>query len=315
MLGIDINSDAFPNDANRNYTVPPTNPFVAANGGAVEGDDEIWSYGLRNPWRASFDRANGDLYIADVGQGQLEEIDYQPATSSGGENYGWRLREGTIRTPGVGGNAPAGHVEPIHEYSHVNGPDGGFSITGGYVYRGPIESLQGEYFFADFVSNQIWSLQHDGTKAITVKNWTDSIFTSDGSIGGIASFAEDAVGNLFIVSLDGDIFRIDDSAELETIVPAGSDWKYLDDGSNQGVDWRASEFDDANWKVGPAQLGYGENDEATEIAEGSPRHATSYFRHNFEFDGQLDIESLSLGLLFDDGAAVYLNGEEVARDR
>ena len=308
MLRLDINSDAFPEDANRNYAVPASNPFVN-----TDGDDEIWSYGLRNPWRASFDRANGDLYIGDVGQNRFEEIDYQPASSAGGENYGWRLREGTIRTPGVGGDAPAGHVEPIHEYTHTGAPDGGFSVTGGYMYRGPIESLQGEYFFADFVSNQVWSLRHDGSKATSVTNWTESIFASEGSVGSIASFAEDAEGNLFIVSLDGDVFRFEDTAPVETIVPAGSDWKYLDDGSDQGTAWRASAFDDANWAEGPAQLGYGENDQATDIAEGDPRNPTAYFRHTFEYDGQLDINSLSVGLLYDDGAAVYLNGEEVVR--
>jgi glucose/arabinose dehydrogenase len=124
--------------------------------GAI-GDDEIWAYGLRNPWRPGFDRLTGDLYIADVGQNTREEVDFQPAVGGGGENYGWRLREGTIATPtgGVGGAAPPGAVEPIHDYGHVGAPDGGFSITGGYVYRGPIAVLQGVYLFADYVSGQV----------------------------------------------------------------------------------------------------------------------------------------------------------------
>src|SRR5690606_38231904 len=111
MLRIDGHGDDFPPDNPRNYAIPEDNPFVGVN-----GDDEIWSYGLRNPFRSSFDRANGDLWIGDVGQTRREEINYQPADSSGGENYGWRLREGIIPTPGgVGGSRPEGNVEPIYD--------------------------------------------------------------------------------------------------------------------------------------------------------------------------------------------------------
>ena len=205
MLRIDVDGDGFPADANRNYAIPLLNPFAEKT-----GDDEIWAYGLRNPWRSSFDRATGDLYIADVGQNNREEIDYQPASSPGGENYGWRLREGTIATPtgGVGGAPPPGAVEPIHDYAHVGAPDGGFSITGGYAYRGPVRDLQGVYFFADYLSQQIWSFRYDSTGKADFQNRTSQLTPDVGSIGSIASFGEDAAGNLYIVDLGGEVFRI-----------------------------------------------------------------------------------------------------------
>ncbi|KKK75600.1 hypothetical protein LCGC14_2872090, partial [marine sediment metagenome] len=148
-IDVGVGVDDFPGDPNRNYGIPASNPFVA-----VSGDDEIWAYGLRNPWRPSFDRLTGDLYIADVGQETREEINFQSAGSPGGQNYGWRLREGTVQTPGGGGGAkPTGAVDPIYDYNHGFGPTEGHSLTGGYVYRGPIAELKGLYFFADYVSN------------------------------------------------------------------------------------------------------------------------------------------------------------------
>lgn len=207
MLRIDVNGDDFPDDANRNYRIPANNPFVESN-----GDDEIWSYGLRNPWRNSFDRETGDLWIADVGQNVLEEINWQPADSPGGENYGWRLREGKIATPGaVGGPAPADNVDPIYDYPHNNSEIGGFSVTGGYVYRGPLEALQGHYFFADFVSSNIWSLRYD-PETEEVRDFrvlTDRIEPDAGRIRGISSFGEDSDGNLYIVTLSGSLYRLD----------------------------------------------------------------------------------------------------------
>jgi glucose/arabinose dehydrogenase len=127
--------------------VPAANPFVG-----VAGDDEILAYGLRNPRRASIDRATGDLYIGEVGQGACEELDVLPAGSPGGQNYGWRRREGVIATPsgGVGGAHPPGAIDPIFDYPQEfatcsdPGPVyTGVAITGGYVYRGPIASLAG----------------------------------------------------------------------------------------------------------------------------------------------------------------------------
>ncbi|HEY6564838.1 MAG TPA: PQQ-dependent sugar dehydrogenase, partial [Pirellulaceae bacterium] len=158
MLRVDVNGDDFPADATRNYAIPPTNPFVT-----TAGDDEIWAYGLRNPWRNSFDRSNGDLWIGDVGQNVLEEIDVEYAGSPGGLNFGWRVEEGTncFDNSQTGGNAPCGSTtftDPIHQYSHVGGANGGFSVTGGYVYRGSVAQFQGLYFFADYVNNNFWTL-------------------------------------------------------------------------------------------------------------------------------------------------------------
>lgn len=164
----------------------------------------------------SFDRLTGDLYIGDVGQGAREEINVQTAGSVGGENYGWRLREGTIATPGaVGGPAPDA-IDPIYDYSRGIGTLQGFAVTGGYVYRGPIAELQGLYFFADYVNDRIWSLAYDGSDSATfdgsnyssVIDWTDLLLPDAGTLGQIASFGEDGFGNLYIVGLDGEIFML-----------------------------------------------------------------------------------------------------------
>ncbi|HYB99117.1 MAG TPA: PQQ-dependent sugar dehydrogenase [Candidatus Limnocylindrales bacterium] len=212
ILRIDVDGDDFPADAARNYAIPPSNPFVG-----VTGDDEIWSYGLRNPWRASFDRNTGDFYIGDVGQSSREEIDVQRAGDGGGQNYGWRLREGTIQTPTVGGARPSGAIDPIYDYTRGSGAFQGRSVTGGYVYRGPIEEIQGHYFFADFATARIWSLIYDGSAPATFdgSNYTDlSDRTAEldpageASIDDVASFGEDAQGNLYIVELGGQLFRV-----------------------------------------------------------------------------------------------------------
>ncbi len=205
VLRLDVDADAFPADPDRNYAIPPDNPFVGA-----PGDDEIWAYGLRNPYRSSFDRLTGDFYIADVGQDTREEIDFQPAASSGGENYGWRLREGSIATPapGFGGPPPPGNVEPLYDYGHGSGPFEGLSVIGGVVYRGPVVSLRGRYFFADFDNARIWSLRHDGSQVSELLDWTDLFAPDAGSIDFVVAFGEDALGHVYIVDLDGELFRI-----------------------------------------------------------------------------------------------------------
>jgi glucose/arabinose dehydrogenase len=194
---------------NDDGTVPDDNPFLTNN----RFLNEIWSYGLRNPWRFSFDRETGDLYIGDVGQGSWEEVDYQPASSTGGENYGWKVMEGsscfsTSNCPN--GTPPCNDpslIDPIHEYSHGGG---NCSITGGYVYRGcAISGLQGNYFFADFCSNKIWSFQYDGVNKTNFQDRTASLDPSGPqSINDITSFGEDAGGELYIVDRGGEIFKI-----------------------------------------------------------------------------------------------------------
>jgi glucose/arabinose dehydrogenase len=190
MLRIDVSS--LP------YTIPPSNPF----------GDEIWSYGLRNVWRAAFDTATGDLWMADVGQGDWEEIDFQLASSPGGENWGWRCYEGdnTYNTSGCPSSSSLSF--PIWEYSHGGSPFR-CSITGGYVYRGAsIPWLDGTYFYADYCSNQIWSLRYDGINVSEYQERTNELSPNAGSIGAISSFGQDYYGELYICDLNGEIFKI-----------------------------------------------------------------------------------------------------------
>lgn len=206
LLRIDVRTDAFPNDAARDYAIPATNPF-SGGGGAPE----IYAYGLRNPFRNAFDRVTGNLYLGDVGQGAIEEIDLIPA-GQGGLNFGWARLEGTQT---FNGTPPAGATMPVAQYAHGSGPLQGNSVTGGYVYRGPIESLQGQYIFGDFVNARLWSLpvanlvqgQTITSSAFTIRN-ADFAPTA-GAIGNIASFGEDAARNLYIVDYDGEIFVIE----------------------------------------------------------------------------------------------------------
>lgn len=213
MLRIDVDGDSFPLDETENYRVPETNPFF--NDGDSSTLDEIWAYGLRNPWRSSFDKDTGDLWIGDVGQGAREEINTQSADSTGGENYGWRLREGDIQTPGsVGGAEPADYAPPVYDYiSNGIGQFGGNSTVGGYVYRGPDPEVYGRYLFGDTFPRQIWTFDPadpDGT----VKNIEDDLSPGVNSLGTLVSFGEDYYGNLYLVDRDGDIFRLDTDATL-----------------------------------------------------------------------------------------------------
>jgi len=192
--------------------VPASNPFFDGPGG---NEDAIWTYGLRNPWRFSFDRANGDLFIGDVGQNTVEEIDYQSAASSGGENFGWDQLEGSADFDCTDcDGARASTTLPIHEYTHTDG----FSVTGGIVYRGlDIPYLIGRYFFADF-NGTVWSLAFDGTAASDLTVHT-SVVNPAGS--NIASFGEDAAGELYIVEFGGTIRKVIDPNPADPI-PAQS---------------------------------------------------------------------------------------------
>ena len=160
---------------------------------------QIAGYGLRNPWRFSFDKPTGDLYIGDVGQGEYEEVDYTPRSSPGLENYGWRVYEAThVFSPGEKPNT-AGHlVMPVAEYSHGSG----CSVSGGYVYRGSqVASLQGRYVYGDFCSGKIWSLVIQNGKAADVR--TESI-----NVPNLSSFGLDARGELYAVSLSGTVYAV-----------------------------------------------------------------------------------------------------------
>jgi hypothetical protein len=215
MLRINPTGDDFPADTARNYSIPLTNPMRAGIGNAADdvGDDEIWAYGLRNPFRDSFDRATGDLWIGDVGQGSREEVDFQPAASTGGENYGWRLREGTIQTP-TGGGTCASCIEPVYDYDRDADAFGGIVITGGYVYRGPDPSLQGKYFFLDSRNSNgtsddnYWTFDPANPRS-TVQNIDALLAPGGGSRQFPVSFGEDAAGNLYVAYIgSGEVFRI-----------------------------------------------------------------------------------------------------------
>ncbi|MGF1514699.1 MAG: PQQ-dependent sugar dehydrogenase [Elainellaceae cyanobacterium] len=191
LLRIDVESGA------STYAIPSDNPFAGA---ADPGDafrDEIWAYGLRNPWRFSFDRQTGDLYLGDVGQGQLEEINFQPANSDGGQNYGWRVFEGTSRFA-EGDLVPRDVVFPVEEYGRAEGR----SVTGGFVYRGEVPSdLEGVYLYGDFVTGNIWGLQRASGA------WASELLL-DSELG-ISTFGEDESGDLYVADyFTGTIYAI-----------------------------------------------------------------------------------------------------------
>ena len=173
-----------------NYTVPADNPYINDDTTC----DEIWAFGLRNPWRFSFDRANGDMFIGDVGQNAREEVDFQPAESTGGENYGWDCREGFIFHEEC--MDPPPFVDPIIDYSHGGGV---CSVVGGFVYRGDIIGLADHYFYADVCSGQIWYTTEES--GWTVTQW--------GTVSTPYSFGEDEDGDLYISTASGNVFRFD----------------------------------------------------------------------------------------------------------
>jgi glucose/arabinose dehydrogenase len=183
-------------DTNAAYAIPPTNPYVGR-----DGSDLVWSIGLRNPWRFSFDRLTGDLWIGDVGQDRYEEIDRSKAPDAGrGVNYGWRVLEGTHCYNPPTGCSTAGKTMPIATYTHSVG----CSVTGGYVYRGSAyPDLRGVYIFGDYCSGRIWGLDAAGANS-----QTPTLLYDAGA--NISSFGEDNLGNLYLVDRNGDIWLLKD---------------------------------------------------------------------------------------------------------
>ncbi|HEV2844369.1 MAG TPA: PQQ-dependent sugar dehydrogenase [Thermoanaerobaculia bacterium] len=197
MLRIDVDQNV---NSAPFYGIPQDNPFR----GGGDPPDEVWASGFRNPWRFSFDRQTGDLWIGDVGQNQREEIDFQPANSNGGENYGWKVMEGTLCTNNTNacpGSTPAcnsaAFTEPVLEYAHTTG----CSVTGGYVYRGNrLAQLRGSYIFGDFCSGEVWAAERQGNGF--------RVRTISGNAGQLSTFGEDAQGELYAATLGGRLFRI-----------------------------------------------------------------------------------------------------------
>ncbi|HJW89549.1 MAG TPA: PQQ-dependent sugar dehydrogenase [Anaerolineales bacterium] len=180
-------------DGGEPYALPPDNPFI--NGG---GAPEIWAYGLRNPWRFSFDRLTGDLYIADVGQGMWEEVNYLPAGSPGGTNFGWDYREGAHPFTDASPPSRVELIDPVVEYDHSQG----CSITGGYVYRGDrLPEWRGVYLYGDYCTGLVWGLLlgPDG-------GWQNALLFE--TLARISSFGEDQSGELYLVDRSGAIKQL-----------------------------------------------------------------------------------------------------------
>ena len=186
ILRIDVNGSG--SGPYNNYAIPSDNPFVGE-----DGADSVWAWGLRNPWRISFDRTTGNLFIGDVGQDRYEEVNRESNASTGGRNFGWKIMEGKhCRVSGC--TPPANDVLPVAEYTHSLG----CSITGGYVYRGSHRDLQGLYVFGDFCSGRIWTMPNAGS-SITVRR--------DTSLN-ISSFGESESGELYVTDLNGVLYRV-----------------------------------------------------------------------------------------------------------
>ena len=192
MLRIDVNGDP--------YAIPPSNPFASSS----STRPEIWALGLRNPWRFSFDRATGDLWIADVGQGSWEEVNLQRASSIGGENYGWDVLEGT-HCFGSATCSTAGFVAPVIEYNHSGGA---CSVTGGYVYRGARSPrLQGTYVYGDYCNGKIWGAKQNLAGAWEIRQLADTAYL-------ISTFGEDFNGEVYVADHNGAVYRIVDSLPM-----------------------------------------------------------------------------------------------------
>jgi len=219
LLRFDVAGDDFPDDDNFNYAIPPTNPFVESGGAP-----EVFALGLRHAFRAGFDRQTGDLYIGDVGSNKYEEINFLPAGTNGGQNFGWRPYEGFEEHPNfLDDPRPENPVFPIHVYPRGNGA----AVIGGLVYRGEdFPALQGTYFFGDNVQRTISSFAFDGTNVVDLQDRTAEMFASGDLPNRVFAFAEDGLGELYFVT-GADIWRIE----------AGLKGDYNDDGRVDAADY------------------------------------------------------------------------------
>ncbi len=192
LIRIDVSQES-------GYSVPPDNPFL----GQADARDEIWAYGLRNPWRMAFDSMTGDLFIADVGQDNIEEINVQPASSGGGENYGWALFEGCVS------GSCDGTVVPAFTYDHSAGD---CSITGGQVYRGPdYPALQGLYVYGDFCTGRVWGLDSS--------SFQNQLLLDTGTLSNVTTFGEDQRGNIYVagsLGVESGVFLISDGPPVQS---------------------------------------------------------------------------------------------------
>jgi glucose/arabinose dehydrogenase len=262
MLRIDVTPGPAP------YTIPASNPFLSTPGAR----GEIWSYGLRNPWRFSFDRLTHDMFIGDVGQGAVEEIDFQPASSAGGENYGWRIMEGGQCFPAGSSCSSTGLVLPVLTYAHTLG----CSVSGGYRYRGRrFPQLGGLYFYGDFCSGRLW-----GGRPGTGSSWTSTMIV-DTSYS-ISTFGEDAGGEIYVANYGSTVYRI----ILTEIDPLG------DHDSDIRTDHVVYHPPTGNWYVRPSTAS------SFAVTFGGPGYQP--LRGDFDGDGKADLAAYhaSSGLWF-----------------
>lgn len=287
------------------YAVPKDNPFV----GKPNVRPEIWAYGFREPWRASFDPASGDLWVGDVGQDRVEEV----TLVRRGENHGWNVFEGHTAFSEQYRRAGENYVAPVFSYPHRMG----VSVTGGYVYRGK-QSFQmaGEYICGDFESRRIWALTQ-----------TNRLLASIAEIGRapdrVVSFCEDSAGELYVVGYDTgviyrmDLSRVDLTPRVSQVVAATSEespvlWRYLLQAP--GTNWFSEGFDDSSWRLSPG--GFGTRGTPGAIVRTEWHTSDIWLRRAFTVDnGLLDSKNKNLALRMhhDEDVEVYLNGVELTR--
>jgi putative heme-binding domain-containing protein len=303
LLGKILRVDVDQPDSGQPYGTPPDNPFRRTPGARPE----IWAYGFREPWRFSFDFETADLWVGDVGQDRFEEI----AIVRAGENHGWNVYEGLSPFSDRFRTAHADYIEPVASYSRRLG----FSVTGGYVYRGrQAPSVIGRYIFGDFESRRIWALRHnDHTPA--------EIVEIGRSPSRIVSFAQDDRGELYLVGYDSstiyhldlqgvDLTPLKARAIAETSEIAPVPWRFTLTAPPRG--WAAVNFDDSSWAVGPG--GFGTTGTPGAVVRTDWRTSDIWLRREFNLPARaVRLQKVALRLHHDEDAEVYLNGVEVGR--
>ncbi|MBL7733560.1 MAG: PQQ-dependent sugar dehydrogenase [Chitinophagaceae bacterium] len=281
MIRIDVNNFLTP----PYYIIPADNPYTTD----PNVDDHIWSLGLRNPWRWSFDRNTNDMWIADVGQGNWEEVNFRPAAGTGAINYGWRCYEGNAAYNTAGCQPQSSYTSPIFVYPH-SFATGGFSITGGFVYRGAeFPVLQGHYICADYVSGNVWIVYPDGAGG-----WLNR--RQSGLPGNIAAFGEAENGTLYAVSLGGTVYKVNVNTVLPVSFLSFAGRKF--NGYNE-LKWQVASADD----IRRFTIEYSTDAQSWQYAgEVTAATTLNQFRHNTSETGKLfyrlQIETL-------DGAITY----------
>jgi hypothetical protein len=260
VLRIDVHGgDDFPTNNDRNYHIPASNPWASDPTKA----GEIWCYGLRNPWRASFDTANGDLYIGDVGQQAREEIDVVSDLMTPPYFFGWRCREGTVATgyAGCPGTLPTS-ILPIWEYGHGGSGHSGVSVTGGFVYRGcAIPGLEGTYFYSDWTGGKIWSFRYDrltNTRTAIVDRGVELAVAGFTPMSGVTSFGTDAFGEIYWTrggAGTGEVWKLVPRTLQGADCNANSRTDACEILANPALDLNADGVVDACQPCGPADLG------------------------------------------------------------